>query len=113
MEFTVELNVLIRFLLRTLAVFALIFLLAVVTPWIAKIVDQWIARYRRNHDPKKDETYGIRSIYELPPRSDDEDAAAEVLASDGQTADHGEVPESGTDAAGAPPAEDTIPWFRR
>lgn len=104
----VDINVLLRFLLRTLGVFVIIFLLAVLTPKIAKIVDKWIAKYRRDHDPRRDESYGIRSIYELPPRSETEDVPA------GET---GDVPDAGQDTVPDPltetPAEETVPWFKR
>ncbi len=113
LEFAVELDVLVRFLVRTLIVFALIFLLAVVTPRIARLVDNWIARYRKNHDPKKDESYGIRSIYELPPRSGDEDAPAGEQASSAAQTEPVSETEHQADAAGAPPAKDAVPWFKR
>jgi len=57
---------LIRYALTTLGIFALIFLLTLLTPWMAKKVDAWIARYRQNHSEEKNETYGVHSIYELP-----------------------------------------------
>ena len=75
MDSAVNLGVILRFLLRTLGVFALIFILALLTPKIAAWVDRWIARYRENHDPKKDETYGVRSPYDFPaPREEDPEA---------------------------------------
>ena len=66
MDSAINLGVILRFLLRTLGVFALIFILAVLTPRIAAAVDRWIEKYRQNHDPKKDETYGVRSPYDFP-----------------------------------------------
>ena len=66
----VDLDVLIKFSIRILIIFAVIFVLAYLTPKLAKLVDSWIKKYRQNHG--KEETYGIRSIYELPPDPDEE-----------------------------------------
>ena len=63
----------VRFAVTVLGVFALIFLGAVVTPWLARKVDAWIARYREHHDPHKSPDYGVRSIYELPPKQEETD----------------------------------------
>ena len=68
MEDTISTAQIVQFALTTLCVFAAIFALAVLTPWMAKKVDAWIARYRENHSPSRDETYSVRSIYELPPK---------------------------------------------
>ncbi|MBE6851537.1 MAG: hypothetical protein E7504_07405 [Ruminococcus sp.] len=68
MEDTISTSQIVEFALTTLGVFAAIFALAVLTPWMAKKVDAWIARYRENHSPTRDETYSVRSIYELPPK---------------------------------------------
>ncbi len=70
MENGIEVGKVLQYGLTTLGLFLLIYLLAVLTPWMAKHVDAWIARYRENHDPRKDETYGLRSIYELPPKKE-------------------------------------------
>jgi hypothetical protein len=51
--------------------FVLIYLLTLLTPWLAKYVDKWIENYHRNHSVEKDPTYGVRSIYELPPKKTD------------------------------------------
>ena len=73
MDSAINLGVILRFLLRTLGVFALIFVLAMLTPKIAAWVDRWLEKYRQNHDPQKDETYGVRSPYDLPvPRTQDD-----------------------------------------
>lgn len=76
MENGVSIETVLRYGLITLGLFALIYLMAVLTPWMAKHVDSWIARYRENHDPKRDRTYGVRSIYELPPKEDGEQETA-------------------------------------
>ncbi len=68
MDETVSTGQIVEFALTTLGVFAAIFALAALTPWMAKKVDGWIARYRENHSPTRDETYSVRSIYELPPK---------------------------------------------
>lgn len=54
-----------------MGLFVLIYLAVVLTPWLAKHVDKWMADYREHHNPKRDPTYGVRSIYELPPAKDD------------------------------------------
>ncbi len=77
MENGIEVSKVLQYGLMTLGIFLLIYLLAVLTPWMAKHVDAWIARYREHHDPKKDETYGIRSIYELPPKKEPPPGGAE------------------------------------
>lgn len=85
-ESAVDLDVLVKFSLRILIIFALIFLLAVLTPKLARIIDGWIKRYRENHT--REETYGIRSIYELPPAPEDGeeeyDLGTEYDESDGE-----------------------------
>lgn len=70
MDETMSLDKILNFLFTTLGVFALIFALAVLTPWMAKHVDKWIAKYRENHSPKRNELYSVRSIYELPPKKE-------------------------------------------
>ena len=82
-ESAVDLDVLVKFSLRILIIFAVIFLLAVLTPQLAKLVDGWIKKYRKNHT--KETNYGIRSIYELPPAPEDDeeyDLGAEYDESD-------------------------------
>ena len=59
---TIPIETVVRFALRLGFIFAVIFLVAVLTPWMAKKVDGWIAHYRETHDPKRDPDYGIRSI---------------------------------------------------
>ena len=68
----VDLDVLVKFSLRILIIFAVIFVLAYLTPKLAKLVDSWIQKYRKDHP--KQETYGVRSIYELPPGPDEEES---------------------------------------
>ena len=45
-----------RYGLITAGLFALIYIAVVLTPWLAKHVDQWMADYREHHNPKKDPT---------------------------------------------------------
>ena len=71
MEATIEITTVIRFGLITAGLFVLIYVVCLLTPWLAKHVDKWMADYRAHHDPKKDPTYGIRSIYELPPKKEE------------------------------------------
>lgn len=72
MENSVDLSMILEFMLKSLGVFAVIFVLAVLTPWMAKHVDNWIARYRESHggekSPEDPRLYSVRSIYELPPK---------------------------------------------
>lgn len=72
MENGIELGTVLRYGLITLGLFALIYLIAVLTPWMAKHVDKWIADYRAHHNPKQDRSYGIRSPYELPPAKEEQ-----------------------------------------
>lgn len=74
MEATIEIATVIRYGLITAGLFVLIYAVCVLTPWLAKHVDKWMADYRAHHDPKKDPTYGIRSIYELPPKNNEKPA---------------------------------------
>ncbi|MDE5884798.1 MAG: hypothetical protein K2H29_06980 [Oscillospiraceae bacterium] len=71
MKETVDVGMILEFLLKSLGVFAVIFLIAVLTPWMAKHVDSWIANYKKSHGGKKSpedpRLYTVRSIYELPP----------------------------------------------
>ncbi|MDE6729589.1 MAG: hypothetical protein K2J71_02280 [Oscillospiraceae bacterium] len=72
MNETVDPGMILEFLLKSLGVFTVIFLIAVLTPWMAKHVDSWIAEYRKSHGGKKSEDprlYAVRSIYELPPEN--------------------------------------------
>ncbi len=71
LENGVDISTVLRYGLITLGLFALIYVIAVLTPWMAKHVDAWIAKYRENHSPKRDRSYGVRSIYELPPEKED------------------------------------------
>ena len=73
LDATIEIGTVLKFGLMTAGLFALIYFATVATPWLAKHVDRWLADYRANHDPKKDPTYGVRSIYELPPKQDNQD----------------------------------------
>ena len=128
MNSAMDLGVLVRFLLRTLGIFLIIFVLALVTPKIAALIDKWAKKYREHHNPKKDPTYGIRSIYELPPREDaepeedpddDEDEPADapydpadaipVASDEGWSRPVQPLPE----AEPAPAAETEVPWFMR
>ncbi len=70
MDETMSVDILIRYAVMMLGLMVLFFFLAVLTPWLAKKVDAWIAKYRENHSVKRDPTYSIRSIYELPPKKE-------------------------------------------
>lgn len=60
-------SMIVEFLVTTLGVIAIIAVLSILTPWLAKLVDHWIAKYRNNHSPKRDALYSVRSIYDIPP----------------------------------------------
>ncbi len=50
-------------------IMALFFVLAVATPHLARLVDKWIENYRSKRTGTRESVdYGIRSIYELPPK---------------------------------------------
>lgn len=72
MDSTIDTGMILHYGLKTLGIFAIIFALAVLTPWMAKHVDNWIARYRASHEDSKNlqdkRLYSVRSIYELPPK---------------------------------------------
>ncbi len=89
MDATMSVETLVKFAVVCVGAFAVIFLVAVLTPWMAKHVDNWIAHYRSTHSREHDVTYSVRSIYELPPRKQPDEPAKP------------ETPES------APPPEDT------
>ncbi len=67
MEATVSLSQIAEFAITLLVVMGLIFLLSILTPWMAKHVDAWIARYKEHHSPKRNNLYAVRSIYDIPP----------------------------------------------
>ena len=70
LETTIDIGLILRFGLKCLGIFALIFLTAVFTPKIAEIIDKWKAKYFGKSAGGKAgtrETYNVRSIYELPP----------------------------------------------
>ena len=60
----VDSGMILRFSLKCLGIFTLIFIGAVFTPKIAKYIDQWKAKHSH---PRKKQEYSVRSIYELPP----------------------------------------------
>ncbi len=68
MDESVNLEMILELALVGGGALALIFVIALLTPWLAKHVDKWIAHYRSTHDSKKDVGYSVRSIYELPPK---------------------------------------------
>ncbi len=74
MEATVSLSQIAEFAITLIVVMAIIFALSVLTPWMAKHVDAWIARYKEHHSPKRNNLYTVRSIYDIPP---DEKKAAQ------------------------------------
>ncbi|MBR1555917.1 MAG: hypothetical protein IJ644_11085 [Oscillospiraceae bacterium] len=70
LETTIDISLIVRFGLKCLGIFALIFLAAVFTPKMAEAFDKWKAKHFPKSAGKKSgtrETYHVRSIYELPP----------------------------------------------
>lgn len=74
MDESINVGMIVEFLITTVGVIAIIAVLSILTPWLAKHVDNWIARYKDHHSPKRDSIYSVRSIYDIPP---DEKSAAE------------------------------------
>ncbi|MCR5718024.1 MAG: hypothetical protein K6F80_03190 [Oscillospiraceae bacterium] len=64
----VDVDVLVKFAIRLSIIFVLIFILALITPRLAKLVESWIEKKRKNRESEEEEDYGVRSIYELPRR---------------------------------------------
>ena len=74
-------GLILRFGLKCLGVFALIFLAAVFTPKIAEAIDKWKAEHSQKttvKNPQTKEEISIRSIYELPPQPEQPKKKASV-----------------------------------
>ncbi|GEM_PF-3044265 len=74
LENTIDGGVILRFGLKCLGIFALIFLAAVFTPKMAEYIDKWKSAHSRNasvEHPRTKENYTVRSIYELPPEPEE------------------------------------------
>ncbi len=78
MDETMNTGMIVEFALTTLGVIAIIAVLSILTPWMAKHVDNWIAKYRDNHSAKRDSIYSVRSIYDIPPEEKKAAEQAEV-----------------------------------
>lgn len=69
MDSTVNVGMFIRAGVMIAGIMAIFFVLALITPRLARFVDRWIENYRSKRTGTRDSVdYGIRSIYELPPR---------------------------------------------
>lgn len=71
MENAVDIGMILRFGLKCLGIFTLIFLGAVFTPKIAEAIDKWKAEHFKKNSvqhPETKEEISVRSIYELPPK---------------------------------------------
>ena len=76
MEHAVDISLILRFGLKCLGIFALIFLAAVFTPKMAASIDKWKAKHSQNASVKNagtKENYAVRSIYELPPEPEEKE----------------------------------------
>ena len=74
MDESMSVGTIVKVGLTLAALFGLIYLMAVLTPWLARKVDAWIAAHRKK--PDSPPGYGVRSIYELPPAAPDAPPAA-------------------------------------
>lgn len=72
-------TVLLKYGLLFFLIFAIVFLLAVLTPWMAKQVDKIIARIKSKPQPAEDPRCAqVRGIYDMPPAPREEtDSSAE------------------------------------
>ncbi len=73
LENTIDIGLILRFGVKCLGVFALIFLAAVFTPKMAESIDKWKEAHRKENTvqhPQTKEEYQVRSIYELPPEQE-------------------------------------------
>ena len=86
MDETMNTGMIVEFAVTTLGVIAIIAVLSLLTPWLAKHVDNWIAKYRNNHSAKRDSIYAVRSIYDIPPE-------AKKAAEQAEISNDGEAPE--------------------
>lgn len=65
---------LIKFLFMFLVILALIFILSLLTPKIAAIVDKIIAKlFKKNPERVDDDIYKVRSIYDAPQDDDNKE----------------------------------------
>ena len=81
MEHAVDSSLILRFGLKCLGVFALIFLAAVFTPKMAEYIDKWKAKHWQKQTGKKQNGgYTVRSIYELPPEPEKKPETAKKKA---------------------------------
>lgn len=67
MDESMNVGMIVEFLVTTVGVIGIIAVLSILTPWMAKHVDAWIARYKDHHSPKRNSIYSVRSIYDIPP----------------------------------------------
>lgn len=64
----------IKFLIVFLGMFAIIFLITLLTPKMAAVVDRIIAKIRKNSPERvDDDIYKVRSIYDAPAKSEKTD----------------------------------------
>lgn len=79
---------LIKFLFVFLGIFALIFIVTLLTPKMAAVVDRIIAKiFKKNPERVDDDIYKVRSIYDAPPKDDNAEETADEKNSD----DNGDV----------------------
>lgn len=69
---------LIKFLFLFLGILAIIFVLAVLTPKMAAVVDRLLAKiFKKNSGESDDSIYKVKSIYDLPDKDGDKSSDAD------------------------------------
>lgn len=64
-------NLLIKYLIMLLGIFAIMFVITLLTPKIAAIVDKVIAKiFKKNPERVEDDIYKVKSIYDAQPNDD-------------------------------------------
>ena len=59
------------FILKMLLIFAVIFSLALITPWLAKKVDASLEKHKKKSPARVDDEKAVRSIYDMPDVDDE------------------------------------------
>lgn len=67
MDASVDVGMLVKTALMLIGIMVIFFGIAVITPRLAKLVDKWLENYRSKRSGTSVD-YGVRSIYELPPK---------------------------------------------
>lgn len=77
---------LLRFLLKFLAIFAVVAVVGVLTPWMAKKVDAFRSRHAKTQTPEDPRCAAVKGIYDAdPPQEETPAADASPAESEEQT----------------------------